>query len=47
MTNTNETSEIKNIIERAVEQNPQSGEILKAFEPIITRQTGTGGNSLL
>jgi FdhE protein len=32
------TSEIKNIIERAVEQNPQSSEILKAFEPIITRQ---------
>ena len=38
MTTNDETSEIKNIIERAVEQNPQSSEILKAFEPIITRQ---------
>jgi len=38
MTTNDEVSEIKNIIERAVEQNPQSGEILKAFEPIITSQ---------
>jgi FdhE protein len=38
MTTNDEASEIKHIIERAVEQNPQSGEILKAFEPIIVRQ---------
>ncbi|MEN6624500.1 MAG: formate dehydrogenase accessory protein FdhE [Smithella sp.] len=33
-----EKSEIKNIFAQAVEQNPQAGEILKAFEPIIIRQ---------
>jgi FdhE protein len=38
MTNTNETSEIKNIINRALEQNPQNREIIKAFEPIIIKQ---------
>lgn len=38
MTNTNETSEIKNIIARALEQNPENKEIIKAFAPIITRQ---------
>lgn len=38
MTNTNKSSEIKNIIERALEQNPQNGEIIKAFAPIITMQ---------
>ena len=31
-------SEIKNIIERATEQNPQNSEIIKAFGPIITKQ---------
>lgn len=38
MTNTNETSEIKNIIDRALQQNPENASIIKAFEPIITRQ---------
>ena len=38
MTTNEETSEIKNIIERAIEQNPQNSEIIKAFAPIITRQ---------
>lgn len=33
-----EKSEFKNIFAQAVEQNPQAGEILKAFEPIIIRQ---------
>jgi FdhE protein len=38
MTNTLESSEIKNIIERAIEQNPQNSEIIKAFGPIIEKQ---------
>ncbi|KIE17912.1 hypothetical protein DS62_09250 [Smithella sp. SC_K08D17] len=38
MTNTNESSEIKNIIDRALQQNPQNREIIKAFEPIIIMQ---------
>ncbi|MCX5848391.1 MAG: formate dehydrogenase accessory protein FdhE [Deltaproteobacteria bacterium] len=38
MTNTNESSEIKNIIARAVEQNTQNSEIIKAFGPIIIKQ---------
>jgi FdhE protein len=38
MTINYETSEMKNIIERALEQNPQSSEIIKAFGPIITLQ---------
>lgn len=38
MTNTNKTSEMKNIIARALEQNPENKEIIKAFAPIITRQ---------
>jgi len=38
MTTTHESSEIRNIIERALEQNPQNGEIIKAFAPIITMQ---------
>jgi len=38
MTNTNESSEIKNIIDRALQQNPQNREIIKAFEPIIIKQ---------
>ncbi len=33
-----ERSEIKSIFAQAIEQNPQAGEILKAFEPIIIRQ---------
>ncbi len=33
-----ETSEIKNIISRAVEQNPHSAELLNAFGPIIIKQ---------
>jgi FdhE protein len=33
-----QTSEIKNIIERAIEQNPQNSEIIKAFGPIIEKQ---------
>jgi FdhE protein len=38
MTKKEETLEIKNIIDRAIEQNPQSSEIIKAFEPIIIMQ---------
>jgi FdhE protein len=38
MTTTHESSEIKNIIDRAIEQNSQNGEIIKAFGPIIIRQ---------
>jgi len=38
MTNTNVSSEIKNIINRALDQNPENKEIIKAFAPIITRQ---------
>ena len=33
-----QTSEIKNIIDRALEQNSENREIIKAFAPIITRQ---------
>jgi FdhE protein len=33
-----ETSGIDQIIDRALEQNPHSSELLKAFEPIIARQ---------
>jgi FdhE protein len=47
MTTNDEVSEIKNIIERAVEQNPQSGEILKSFEPIIARQRQLAAQSSL
>ncbi len=38
MTTNYESSEMKNIIERALEQNPQSSEIIRAFAPVITRQ---------
>jgi FdhE protein len=38
MTTNEETSKFHEIIARAVEQNPQSSEILKAFEPIIAGQ---------
>jgi len=38
MATTQESSEMKNIIERALEQNPQSSEIIKAFSPVIIRQ---------
>jgi len=38
MTTNEETSNLHEIIMRAVEQNPQNSEILKAFEPIIARQ---------
>jgi FdhE protein len=38
MTTTDASSEIKNIINRALEQNPENKEIIKAFAPIITRQ---------
>ena len=38
MTTTNESSEIKNIITRAMEQNPENSEIIKAFAPIIIKQ---------
>jgi len=38
MTAKEAASEIKNIIERAIEQNPQNIEIIKAFGPIITNQ---------
>lgn len=38
MTNANASSEIKNIIDRALEQNPENSEVIKAFAPIITRQ---------
>ena len=38
MSNINETSVMDQIIDRAIEQNPHSSELLKAFGPIITRQ---------
>jgi FdhE protein len=38
MTTNDKAFEIKNIMERAVEQNPHNSEILKAFEPIIVQQ---------
>lgn len=38
MTTNYETSEIKNIIAQAIEQNPQNGEVIKAFGPIIIKQ---------
>ena len=38
MTNANTSSEIKSIITRAMEQNPENKEIIKAFAPIIIRQ---------
>lgn len=38
MTNTIASSEMKNIIARALEQNPENQEVIKAFAPIITRQ---------
>jgi len=38
MTANEAASEIRNIIERAIEQNPQNSEIIKAFEPIIIKQ---------
>lgn len=38
MTKTKETSEIKNIIDRALQQNPENKEIIKAFAPIIIMQ---------
>ncbi len=38
MTANEAASEIRNIIERATEQNPQNIEIMKAFEPIIIKQ---------
>ena len=47
MTTTNETSEIKNIIERALEQNPENSEIIKAFAPIIIRQRELAAQSSL
>jgi FdhE protein len=47
MTTNEETSNLHEIIMRAVEQNPQSGEILKAFEPIIARQRQLAAKSSL
>jgi len=38
MTTTNESSEIKNIIARAMDQNPENKEIISAFAPIIIAQ---------
>ena len=38
MTTTHESSEIKNIIARAIEQNPENSEVIKAFAPIVIRQ---------
>ncbi len=38
MTTVNASSEINNIITRALDQNPENKEIIKAFAPIITRQ---------
>jgi FdhE protein len=47
MTTNEEATEIKNIIARAVEQNPQSKDILKAFEPIIVKQRQLAAQSSL
>ena len=38
MTTNEEISKLQEIITRAVEQNPHSSDILKAFEPIISQQ---------
>jgi len=38
MTTTDASSEIKNIITRALEQNPENKEIIKAFAPLVIRQ---------
>ena len=38
MTTNEETSNLHEIIARAIEQNPQNSEIIKAFGPIITKQ---------
>lgn len=38
MTTNEETSNLHEIIARAIEQNPHNSEILKAFEPIIAEQ---------
>jgi len=46
MTN-EQTSEIKNIIARAIERNPENKEIIKAFAPIIIRQRELAAQSLL
>jgi FdhE protein len=47
MTTNEETSNIHEIIMRAVEQNPQNSEILKAFEPIIAGQRQLAAKSFL
>ena len=47
MTANEAASEIKNIIERATEQNPQNIEIMKAFGPIITKQRQLAGQPSL
>jgi len=43
MTITDASSEIKNIIARALEQNPENKEIIKAFAPLIIRQRELAG----
>ena len=38
MTTTNVSSEIKNIVTRALDQNPENSEVIKAFAPIVISQ---------
>ena len=47
MSSNTETSVMDQIIDRAVEQNPHSSELLKAFGPIITRQRQLAANIAL
>lgn len=47
MSSNTETSVMDQIIDRAIEQNPHSSELLKAFGPIITRQRQLAANIAL
>ena len=47
MFNSQEVSDIDQIIDRAIEQNPHSTDILKAFQPIIARQRNLAASTEL
>ncbi|HQG66909.1 MAG: formate dehydrogenase accessory protein FdhE [Smithella sp.] len=47
MTTANESSEIKNIIDRALDKNPENADIIKAFAPIIVKQRELAAQSSL
>jgi FdhE protein len=38
MTTNEEISDIENVVERAIEQNPHTSELIRAFRPVIIRQ---------